>query len=630
MNLRNITLSLLALTLAEGATAQRVAPRSPIGFSTASQEVTPRAPRTEQGASRQVVLFTEDFANGFAGNNGFGSWTTSGANADIWKYDTFGPTGAYSDLDEVILSATAANGFALFNGDSANADFSVTPPVIVATPVDWEGSLESPVISLPANTGLEITFHQAFRFCCGASAPYFLEVSTDAGLSWPTSISSAEGTATNAGFDGITALNITNALEGSDGSNIKFRFRHSADVGSSHYHWQIDDINIQTLEGFDMRMVSASQSSFVVATAGTYDSLAYTVYPVDQLRGLPLNMTVLNNGGEIETTAVANFSVTGGSPVLDLDIPVPNFAPGEQRTIYVNPNYTPDAVEGTYTVTYSISSDEVDPTPNNSTTSSFKVDPFVYGRDVGTAGSFEEGPGDGSEFVLANVFYVKNEANLVSVDVLVGSASDLGAIIVGQVRDTDADFTVFATSQEVEVTAGMLNPVGGTNWTRLVFATPYTLGANTDVVISVEAFGAVTFGQNGTSPAQTSFIRYGVPAQPLDWYYTTTTPCVRMNFNPSGVGMEEIDLRNGFGMGQNLPNPSNGTTTIPYELENTARVTFEVRDMSGKLVLSSNEGIRAAGTYRLNMDTNVLSEGVYTYTMRAGDVKQTKRMTVIK
>ena len=628
MNLRNTTLSLLALTLAGGATAQLVAPRSPIGFSAATQHVTPRAPRAEQGTSRQVVLFSEDFANGFAGNNDFGSWTTSGADGAIWKYDTFGPTGAYSDLDEIIESATVANGFALFNSDSANTDFSVDPPVIVATPIEWEGSLESPVMTLPLNTGLEITFHQGFRYCC-QDAPVFLEVSTDAGLSWPTSISVGEGVEGNDAFDGVSAFNITNALEGSDGMSVKIRFRHSADAGTSHYYWQVDDINIQTLEGFDMRMVSASQSSFVNETAGTYDSLAYSVYPLNQLRGLPLNMTVLNNGGETETTAVATFEIDlDGNQVLSTEIPVPNFAPGEIRTIYIDPNYTPSDV-GTYTVNYSISSDEVDPTDNNTSTSTFKVDPYVYGRDGGTAASFEDGPADGSEFVLGSAFYVGNAADITSVDVLLGSASDLGAIIVGQVRNTDADFTVVATSQEVEVTAGMLNAVGGSNWTNLIFASPYALDANTDYLITVEAFGEVTFGQNGTSPAQTSFIRYGVPAQPLDWYYTTTTPCVRMNFDAS-VGIEAKDVSSGVGMGQNLPNPANGTTTIPYTLENTARVTFEVRDMSGKLLLTSNEGIRAAGTYRLNMDTNVLSEGVYTYTMRAGDVKQTKRMTVIK
>jgi len=609
-----------------------VAPRSTIGFSATAQQVTPRAPRAEQGGSRQVVLFSEDFANGFAGNNDFGSWTTSGANGDIWKYDTYGPTGAYSDLTEVILSATAANGFALFNGDSANADFSVTPPVIVAAPIDWEGSLESPVMTLPANTGLEVTFHQAFRYCCGNDAPYFLEVSTDAGLSWPTSISVSEGTATNDAFDGVTAINITNALEGSDGTSVKIRFRHSADAGSSHYHWQVDDINIQTLEGNDLRMVSAGSGTFVAATAATYDSLNYSVFPLMQLRALPLNMTVLNNGGLTETAAVANFTVTeSGNTVLDQDVTISNFAAGQQRTIFASPSFTPPQTTGTYNVQYTITSEGVDPTDNNTSSSSFMVDNFIYGRDGGTAAAFDVGPDDGSEFVIGNAFYVANADQLHSVDVLLGSGSDVGAIVVGQVRMTDANFTVLATTQEVEITADMLNGVGESNWAHLIFVdvNGYGLDANTDVIITVEAFGQVTFGTNGVSEDQSSYVRFSNALNPLNWYLQPETPCVRMNFD-TNVGIEAKDLNTGVGMGQNLPNPANGTTTIPYTLENTARVTFEIRDMSGKLVLTSNEGIRAAGTYRLNMDTNVLSEGVYTYTMRAGDVKQTKRMTVIK
>ena len=103
---------------------------------------------------------------------------------------------------------------------------------------------------------------------------------------------------------------------------------------------------------------------------------------------------------------------------------------------------------------------------------------------------------------------------------------------------------------------------------------------------------------------------------------------VRMNFNPT-VGIEDEDRNNGIGLGQNFPNPSTGTTTIPYELENAAKVSFQVRDLSGKLVMEQYEGSRAAGNYRVVLDTNTLPEGLYSYTIIADDVRMTKRMTVI-
>ena len=148
-------------------------------------------------------------------------------------------------------------------------------------------------------------------------------------------------------------------------------------------------------------------------------------------------------------------------------------------------------------------------------------------------------------------------------------------------------------------------------------------------MISIEVYGSARIGVSGTSEAQTSFIYYNSPTQGEDWFYTTTTPMVRMNFDAT-VGIEERDLSNGVALGQNIPNPVNETTTIPYVLEVPAAVTFEVRDLSGKLVQSINQGKRGAGSYRMTMDTGSLSEGAYTYTIIAGAVKQTKRMTVVR
>ena len=631
MSIRSVSFFVLVLAPVFGAQAQRLVPLQVEGFGVATKRVMSIAPRDEDGAGQREVIFAEDFANGLDGNNGFGTWTTSGANGNVWSSSQFAPTGAYTVPNEIINSASASNGFALFASDSVNSDWSSGTPMLIPNPVDLEGALESPMFALETNTAYEIYFHQALRYCCGYSSPFFVELSMDDGISWPISFEAASDATRNVGSDGLTAFNITAALEGTmDLSQMKFRFHQRAEEGSSHYYWQVDDVGLRRLEGHDMRLVSTGSSTYDATSASSYDSLFYSVYPLAQLRNLPLNMTVLNNGEFVETNAVANFSVTGPNGYLaDNDVPVPFLALGHQTTVFVEPNYTPPFYSGTYDVSYTIRSGGIDPVEDNTTNSSFKVDPFLYGRDLGTASSFEDGPGDGSEFVIGNVFYIVNAADLSSVAVLLGEASTVGSIIVGQVRTMDDFFTVLATSQEVQVTADMLNPIGGSNWTQLTFQSWYGLDANTDYLITVEAYGAVTIGQNGTSPAHTSFTKYTTPSQGLSWYYITTTPCVRMFFDQS-IGIEENDVNSGIGMGQNLPNPANGTTTIPYTLENTARVTFEVRDMSGKLVLTSNEGIRAAGTYRLNLDTNVLSEGVYTYTMRAGDVKQTKRMTVIK
>jgi hypothetical protein len=83
-------------------------------------------------------------------------------------------------------------------------------------------------------------------------------------------------------------------------------------------------------------------------------------------------------------------------------------------------------------------------------------------------------------------------------------------------------------------------------------------------------------------------------------------------------------------LGQNIPNPSNGNTTVNYTLASTEDITFEITDMTGKLVQVIREGVRTAGSYAVNFNTNELSEGVYFYTLTNGTSKVTKSMVVTK
>jgi hypothetical protein len=70
--------------------------------------------------------------------------------------------------------------------------------------------------------------------------------------------------------------------------------------------------------------------------------------------------------------------------------------------------------------------------------------------------------------------------------------------------------------------------------------------------------------------------------------------------------------------------------TIPYELRTGDRVRIELHDVSGKLVRVLEDGNRAAGAHRLDVNVRALNEGVYFYTLTAGDVRLTKRMTVVR
>jgi hypothetical protein len=575
------------------------------------------------------IVWSEDFANGLAGNNGVGPWTTSGPNGDIWKRKITGPLGAYTPVTERIQSTTVANGYMLFNADSANSSWVGNTPTAlpVASFTNWEGSLESPVLDLSATPFVEISFQQRLRFCCGTS-PHFLEVSNDGGTTWPYSYSTASSAVANALTPTQTIkINLVEAIS-ADPTNVRFRFRHNADAGTSHYQWQIDDVQIVELFQFDLRLTGSATTKWDATTATSYDSLRYSIFPYSQLRPLGLNMTVLNNGSDVQDGAVANFTVTrqGGAVVLDQDQAQSNWVPGEVRTIFVDPSFTPPAEAGLYNVSFGIDSDETDQTPaDNTGTGSFRVSEYVYARDNGSVTS-TQAAGTGP-LIMANAFYVANAIELHSISVVLGTGSEIGSLVVGELRADNLD-DVLASTEEKIVTAAMLSPNGGGNFVNLIFDPPVSLQPGIDYMAAVQVFGDVRIGESGTSEPQTSFLYFEGQAG-LDWYFTTTTPMIRMNFDPT-VGIDELDAANTLGLGQNIPNPANDITTIPFEVKEAGAVSFQLRDVTGKLVMEQFLGNRAPGVYRHDVSTEVLPEGVYFYTLSVGTARATKRMTVVR
>ena len=595
--------------------------------------------RPDQDAQARAggdVVFSEDFANGLAGNNGVGAWTIDGPDSQWWVYTTIGPNGAFSVPAEKIESETDANGWMIFQADSGNTDWSVDPPAIVGSPTPWDAGLVSPVMDLSATQFVRVEFQQSMRFCCQDS-PHFLQVKTDGGDDWSTAVSYPVVTAPVNEDPGTltTSVNISEAITGNAGS-VRIRFYHNSASNSSHYHWQIDDVKIIELFDLDLAIDGGGTSNWEASTATNYDSLNYTTYAYSQLHPMPLNVLVVNNGSQAQDGAIVNFTVDqdGGGNILDQDQTI-NLPGGLSQRVFVDPEFTPPAVEGTYDVSYSVTSVLGDTTVgNDSGTDQFKVDPFVYARDGGTVADYETGPGDG-EYEMCNGFYVANEGNLYAIDVCLrsgGSPSPVGVPVVGGLKD-GFDFEIeIAQTMEHTIASTELNGTNGTKVISLIFAEPQFLEANTDYHICFKHFGGaeVRMGLNGSSEPNSSFIFYEQdPDVGPEWFFTTDMPMVRMNFNPS-VGISESDRQNGIGMGQNIPNPANGVTTIPYDLQESASLTFEVHDLSGKLVATQAIGKRGAGSHRLLFDTTNLGEGVYVYSLVADGTRLTKRMTVIR
>ena len=95
-------------------------------------------------------------------------------------------------------------------------------------------------------------------------------------------------------------------------------------------------------------------------------------------------------------------------------------------------------------------------------------------------------------------------------------------------------------------------------------------------------------------------------------------------------GVDEPKMPTGFALSENYPNPFNPTTTFAYELPTAAGLQVRVFDMTGRMILEHNEGIKPPGQYNFVLDAAGQASGLYTCVFSLGDVLITRKIVLIK
>jgi len=90
-----------------------------------------------------------------------------------------------------------------------------------------------------------------------------------------------------------------------------------------------------------------------------------------------------------------------------------------------------------------------------------------------------------------------------------------------------------------------------------------------------------------------------------------------------------------WALSQNSPNPFNPSTSIRFSLPRGAQVTLDVHNILGQRVRQLHSGFLESGEYAIEWDgrddqDRTLSTGVYFYTLRAGDIIETRKMLLLK
>ena len=102
-----------------------------------------------------------------------------------------------------------------------------------------------------------------------------------------------------------------------------------------------------------------------------------------------------------------------------------------------------------------------------------------------------------------------------------------------------------------------------------------------------------------------------------------------------GLGIDDAAIPDVFALHQNYPNPFNPITRINYDLPEDALVNITIYNMMGRQVKTLIHSEQTAGYRNIRWNaTNHLgqavSAGLYIYTIRAGDFRQTKKMVLLK
>jgi GH35 family endo-1,4-beta-xylanase len=85
-----------------------------------------------------------------------------------------------------------------------------------------------------------------------------------------------------------------------------------------------------------------------------------------------------------------------------------------------------------------------------------------------------------------------------------------------------------------------------------------------------------------------------------------------------------------FALSQNYPNPFNPTTRIDYTVPVDGYVSLKVIDLQGRKVTTLFEGIQTEGNHVASFDGSGLSGGVYLYELKTNQLKETKKLMLIK
>ena len=572
-----------------------------------------------------------------------GSASDPGVDLEWQCGPSLAPTGAYAIAG--IESTTSEDGVLMLDSDAAGEAVGPTENCWMDLTVPF---------STIGNSSIALTFYNYFRTYQPESEYCLLEVSRD-GVTWPD-VSTTEET------DGFVVYNTTDTVQSrwdlfqglSNGdatanpamktvnisgvagnqAEVYLRFRW---VGSWGYAWMVDDLEVSEIPAYDVT-ISDYTSNTNSSISNLYE---YGVWPESQLPDtLVYACEVLNFGDSLASNVFATVDVSGpaGGETMFTGASIPALASGETDTLYVA--YAPGTALGDVSLDLSIAMDSTDANMlNNNVGSDFEVSAYQWGRDDGVIRGLNSAEGE-EDYIEMPLYQVLEDVTIYGIDVAIMEGSTAFSPVQGHLIDIDDPDAlneqyggVLTSSPEVELVSSNFNDDDGEiTWYTLAFEDPYNAVEGDFLGAAFESFGGapVFVARAQPVPSQTVFVYgpYG-EGQAYDWYYQTSTPMVRLNLNPDAVTntLDVLSLE-GFKLSPAFPNPTTDATRFRFQLERSAEVTFELRDIAGKLVERRDLGTQPAGMGNMVLETSAFGAGSYTATFVVDGACTTQKLMI--
>ena len=394
------------------------------------------------------------------------------------------------------------------------------------------------------------------------------------------------------------------------------------------YGWQIDDVSLmeQPNNDLDLQGIALNMSSNVSGNPNEWRDF-YGHVPANQVTNAEFGFQVNNFG----VMAQPNVTTTVTDGMWTDSENNGTIAPDSTFVVYHANQYMPTAM-GQHDFTFTVSSDSTEASPlnNEMDVTVFITDTifcaFGTGEKLGATGTgYFTGGDDG--FKMANMYEleVADELTSVTLGLRTNGATMPGAMVQVSVFDTTGFFsagieTPFLYSDFYFITDADTT----TEFATIPIPTSY-LGTPQNrnmspgaYYISIECYnnaGAndVRVWDDKTFPRGAWSSMIFIPGE--QWYTNGDAFWISANFgtwNP-GTNVSDLEIVSGHNA---FPNPTSGKLELSYNLVQDGNMNIIVRDITGKTILTKNEGSLSTGAHKSNLDLSSLAEGIYTYELK--------------